>query len=416
MKLPYGTGEIECGLSLSQYDLIQYVSAEPLQDPEQSIRGVLKRPIASPPLSELARGRTNAVILISDLSRLCPSHVLLPYLLDALNEGGVPDDRIEIIVALGLHRKQTEDELRRLTGASYERVFVSNHSSISEDCVMAGVSSGGTPIEINRKVVNADLRIVVGNIEPHRLVGMSGGPKALFPGVASAKSITKNHSMSQQFKATPGDPDNPIHRDLEEAAELIPIHFLVNVVVNHEKQILGVYGGAWREAHRCGVELARSLFLVPVAQKYDCVVVSAGGYPKDSQMYQAIKALENAADMTADGGTIVLVARCEEQYGNGTFQLWTETMPNRSYAVQALKDNFVMGAHKLQHLDSVFQRFTVYLCSDMPQPIVELLGFRYINSLHTDLPLLIEEKHKNGCIAVMPFGSITFPKVIHAST
>jgi nickel-dependent lactate racemase len=407
LLLAYGHETVTLPLDPACYDVIHYCPAETEEPPEQLVRRSLESPIQSLRLSQMAAGRKRVVILISDITRLSPSYIMLPALLDELNRGGISDERIQVIVSLGMHRKQTEEELRYLAGPVYDRVQIANHSAASEDCMYLGTTKLGTPVEVNRTVVQADLRIATGNVEPHRLVGVSGGVKALFPGVASGRSIEQHHSLSHIYKAVPGYSDNPLHQDLEEISAFVPIHFLLNVVVDHRRQLYGAYAGHPQSAHKAGVSTAREHFLVPVRQTYETIIVSTGGKPKDMQLYQAIKSLENAAGFAKPGGTILLIAKCEELYGNGTFQLWTETRSDREEALKQLKNKFVLGAHKLQVLDQVMKNHTVYLFSDIPKPITELLGFHYVHSLPEWCETHIAS---NGSKAgIMPVGSLTFP-------
>jgi len=182
LNIPYGQQVLNIHLPGSRIpDLVRY-REETVKPSTQSILEALRQPIGTPGLKELARGRNQAIVLISDSSRLSPSSVFLPHLLRELNDAGLKDEQITVIVALGMHRKQTEEELQQLVGPDlYRRIKVLNHSALPEDCVRVGRTRQGTPIEINRRVVEADLRIATGNVEPHRLVGISGGVKALIP-------------------------------------------------------------------------------------------------------------------------------------------------------------------------------------------------------------------------------------------
>ncbi len=389
-----------------QADTVSY-RPEAEADGGDIVRNALANPIGSPPLRELARGKESAVILISDISRLCPSHLFLESLLEQLNAGGIPDSRITVVAALGTHRKQTDAELRQLAGETVSRrIAVVNHSALPEDCIRLGTTSLGTPIEINRDVVRADLRIATGNIEPHGLVGMSGGVKALVPGVASSLCIERHHSLSQTYRAIPGNTDNPLHRDLEEALRFVPVHFLFNVIANHRKEIVGAVAGHPIQAHRTGADMAKRRFIVPVREQYDVVIVSAGGHPKDMQLYQAVKTLQNAAKIAKPGGKIVLIARCPELFGNGMFQYWVETVRDRDKITAMLNERFVLGAHKIAHIDEVLKQHEVYLYSDVPPPIVELLGFHPVFDLQQTVDSLAGTAGIRA--AVMPYGALTF--------
>ncbi|NOU98244.1 nickel-dependent lactate racemase [Paenibacillus sp. LMG 31456] len=377
----------------------------------KKIREALSQPIGTPQLHELAAGKRSAVILISDGTRLCPSPLLLPPLLQELAKGGIHDEDIDIIIALGLHRKHTEEEMRQLVGEEvFSRIRVHNHSSAAEDCIRIGVTSAGTPIEINQLAVQADLRIVTGNIEPHAMAGISGGVKALVPGIASQCCIEHNHSLSLKVQTHAGCMDNPVHQDMEEALKFMSVDFLLNVVVDHNRHILGATAGHVIAAHRAGATIAIDHFLVPVNKSYDVVVVSPGGHPKDLQLYQAIKSLRNAASITKPGGAILLVAECSEMFGNGIFQYWVETKKNREHMVSKLKQQFVLGAHKVLHLDEVLSKHRVYLYSSLPRPLVSLLGMEQVDDLQSTYnQITAAGPAYTPEIAIMPYGSLTYP-------
>lgn len=409
LSFHYGDRKIEIPVgpnTRGAIDIIRYKN-EPAADPINCIRHALGYPLGTPPLRELAVGKHSAVILISDATRLCPSDQFLPQILDELNVGGIPNEQIAIIVALGTHRRHTIHELMALTGEHvYRRVRVMNHSAHPDDCVHLGITSRGTPVEINRLVVEAELRIATGNIEPHRLAGVSGGVKAVVPGVASVRCIEHNHALGQHNPTEVGQTSNAVHLDMEEAAQHVPIDFLFNVIVNHEKQIMAVAAGDIIQAHRVGIEIAQRHFMIPASAIYDVVLASAGGWPKDMQLYQAIKSLVNASKLAKPGATILLTARCEEGYGNGLFQYWAETLPDRTRVVQMLRERFVLGAHKIEQLDQVLQKHTVFLYSGVPDAIVELLGMQPVARLEQIVHQLTDDEQAR--IAYMPFASLTF--------
>lgn len=414
--IPYGTTTVSLDIPDSQpFDVVSYRTDD--NDGSETvsldrIRTALERPAGTPTLCELARGRRNVVIMISDGTRLCPSYMILPFLLQELNRGGIPDDAITVLIALGMHRHHTEEEIERLVGTDvFRRVRVLNHSASSEDCVYLGTTAAGTPVEVNRLAVEADLRIATGNIEPHAMAGVSGGVKAVIPGIASKRCIEHNHSLSLNSRTVPGDPNNPVHRDMVDALQFIKVDFMLNVVVNHKQQVLEAVAGHVIDAHRLAVDKAASRFIVPAAADYDVTVVSPGGRPKDLQLYQSIKALRNAAAITKPGGTILMAAECPEMLGNGTFQLWVDTMKDRKRAVEQIKQQFQLGAHKLIHIDEVLSRHAVYLHSAIPRPIVELLGFIPADDLQT----AFQSAHANQAVkmAIMPYGSLTYPQAVH---
>jgi nickel-dependent lactate racemase len=409
--LPYGTGMVSFALPQDMNaDRLNYNAWRdtPILS---SIAQALASPIQSPPLHIIAQGKQHAVILVSDRSRLCPSYIFLEALLSEMNEAGLGDHQIKIIVALGMHRKQTAQELRELVGeAVFNRVVVMNHSPLSKDCVRIGITSRGTPIELNAHVVAADLIIATGNIEPHRLMGMSGGVKALMPGVASHLSIESNHALSQQYTILPGQSTTPLREDIEEALRFIPVHFLLNLIVNHNKEVLAAVAGDIIHAHRAGVEIASHSFFSTVKPAYDLVIASTGGFPKDMQLYQAIKTLQNAADFTKPGGTIVWIARCEELFGNGLLQYWVETIQDHAEIKSMLQEKFTLGPHKMLHIQTVLQKHRVYLFSDIPTSLVELLGFRPVSNLQRTVETIIAE-NRQQTVAILPYGALTFAPI-----
>jgi nickel-dependent lactate racemase len=406
--LGYGKEQLQLRLSQHlQVDSITYDAsqARKVKDP---IAFTLEHPIGSQTLRNIAQGKKSAVILISDRTRLSPSHLFLKPMIQQLQAAGLED--IKIIVALGMHRKQTPQELSELAGREiYEQFQVLNHSALPKDCVHIGTTSQGTPVEINRHVVEADLRIATGNIEPHRLVGMSGGVKALIPGCASSRCIEHNHSLSQKYDVVPGNPNNPIHQDLEEVLQFISIEYLFNVIVDHRREIIEAVSGHILLAHKEGMERAKKCFMTPVSTTYDLVVASTGGYPKDMQLYQAAKTLQNAAAVTKPGGSIILIAKCEELFGNGIFQYWVETIQDPNEIENRLKEQFVLGAHKIEHIHAVTKKHKVYMYTDIPEPLIELLGIQPIQELQTTVDQLTLSLDR---IAVLPYGAITFPEMV----
>jgi lactate racemase len=409
-QLRYGSTTLSLQLpSENPVDLLTYRMEGTSTTPGEArakIRQALDTPIGSPKLSELARGHRQVVILISDGTRLVPTSMLLGPLLSDLNQAGVTDEQIDIIIALGLHRKHTPQEIEQLVGSDvYQRIRVHNHSAVEEDCRHVGTTSHGTPIEINKLVADASLRIATGNIEPHALVGISGGAKALVPGVASQRCIEHNHAMSLKHKASPGDPNNPIHQDLEEALQFVPIQFLLNVIVDIDRNILEAVAGHVIAAHRHGVALSAQRFVIPVERQYDLIVASPGGYPKDTQMYQTIKAIKNACAFTKPDGTVLMAAECSELLGNGIFQYWVETKRDREQMVRMLKEQFVMGAHKMLHIDEILSKHHVRLYSSLPEYLTGLLGFHPVADLQHEILSYLKPSHS---IAVMPYASLTF--------
>lgn len=409
IHLPYGKTNLQVTLSDQTPVDILTLPADTDNDEHAIITSALQSPIGTPPLRELAGQHRKAVILISDITRLSPSHTFLPYIIDELISGGIKEENITIVVALGLHRHMTDDEIKELVGEQIkERIRCINHSALQEDCVSVGHTSRGTPAAILREVVEADLRIATGNIELHKMAGFSGGVKALMPGVASEQTIKHNHALSKDVHAAPARiDDNPVRLDMEEVAQMVPIHFLFNVLVNPQRRILQAFAGDPVQAHRQGVEQAKKLFHHQLPSLYDMVICSAGGEPKDLNLYQGIKSLYNAKQAVRQGGIIVFCASCKEGYGNGEFQRWMEVIADPRKIAKKFAEQFVLGGHKAADAVEYTTYAQVYMVSDLAESIQKLLGTVPYASAQEAVDAALAQL-TDPKILVMPYGSLTF--------
>ena len=288
----------------------------------QEIERALSNPVNSPRLENMVKPGEKIAVITSDITRPCPSYKVLPPLMEELGRAGVRDDDITIVFALGSHRKHTEEEMKKLVG---ENIF-SRYSCIDldvDDCVSVGVTKRGTPVDVFRPVVEADRRICVGNIEYHYFAGYSGGAKAILPGVCTKEAIQANHRMMVRDDAVTGTLDtNPLRCDIDEVGDLISIDFILNVVLDPHKKILKAVAGHYIDAHREGCHFLDSLYKIRIEKAADIVIVSPGGFPKDINMYQAQKALDNARHAVREGGVIIWVASCIEGFGSAVFEKW----------------------------------------------------------------------------------------------
>jgi nickel-dependent lactate racemase len=336
---------------------------------------------------------------------------LLPYLLDELQAAGVPDSDIRVVLALGLHRPMTETEMEAAVGAEvYRRVRVINHDPL--DIVRIGTTSRGTPVEISRIVVEADLRVCVGNLELHYFAGYSGGAKAILPGCASRATVQANHAMMVRPEACAGRLDgNPVRADLEEGAAMAGIDFVLNVVVDGQHHILGAVAGDVTAAHRRGCELVARQGIVPVPRLADVVLVSAGGHPKDLNLYQAQKALDNAAHAVRDGGVVILLAECGEGFGNDTFEAWLGGARSPDDVLARIQRDFVLGGHKAAAVASVLKRVGVYLVSSMAPDLVRNCGLRPFDDVDRALETALDLVGPSARILLMPEGGSVLPEL-----
>lgn len=410
LALPYGRGTV-----------IGHVAEEALQGillPRQNRQGAdetalldaaLAQPIGTPRLRALVHPGQRVVIVTSDLTRPCPSARLLPPVLDELTAAGIPDSAITVVMALGLHRPMTEAEMESAVGAGvYRRVRVVNHDPA--DCVRLGVTSFGTPVEILRQVVQADIRICLGNLELHYFAGYSGGAKALLPGCASRATLNANHSLMVRPGARAGRLEgNPVRADLEEGADLLGIDFILNVVVEGAgHRIAGAVAGDVTTAHRRGCELVAQRAIVEIERQADIVLASAGGHPKDINLYQAQKALDNAACAIRDGGVLILVAECAEGLGNATFEAWLSGA-SPDVLLRRIQKEFVLGGHKAAAVAAVLRRAAVYLVSALPDDLVRQCGITPFAHLGQALDAALARMGTGARVLVLPQGGSILP-------
>ncbi|NLL43507.1 MAG: nickel-dependent lactate racemase [Firmicutes bacterium] len=411
LKLPYGSGQMQATMARGTCTGLYLPAKEAEGGSGQSmVYEALRRPVGAPPLAELVAKDDQVVIVTSDHTRPCPNAVLLPPLVEELSRAGVPDSQITIVIALGLHRKMSEAELEKSVGEEiYRRVRVINHDC--NDVVSLGTTSRGTPVEFFRPVVEADFRICVGNVEFHYFAGFSGGAKAIMPGAASAAAVKANHShMIENGAAAAQLVDNPVREDLEEAVDMLGAHYILNVIVDAEQRIRHACAGDLVLAHRVLCESLIEEGLVQIPHRVDLAVVSAGGTPKDIDLYQAQKALDNCANGVRLDGVIVLVAECTEGYGNKTFEQWMTSGKEPSDLLADLKQEFVLGGHKAAAIAKVAQEMTIILVSQV-MARENMVGITVVDSLEKALDEAYKRLDTDFTYAVFPLGASTLPKV-----
>lgn len=295
-----------------------------LPDPESAVYSALAGPIESPPLTEIAKGKRNACVVISDFTRPVPNRIILPPLLKTLEESGINRDEITILIATGMHRPNLGDELEYLVGREIMNTYtIVNHYCRKPEAYRKVDEIEGAPIEINNRYLDADLKILTGLIEPHFYAGFSGGRKSILPGISSFETMKFMHSykMIDHPKVTNcilGG--NPFHEYGIRVSELARPDFILNVVINRKREIAGVFAGHYDKAHLAGCDMVYEHSAVRLNQRFDMVVTSGGGYPLDATFYQISKALVCSMDILTKGGTIVVACECREGIGGPEFR------------------------------------------------------------------------------------------------
>jgi len=317
-ELAYGKGSLDLDLPDSAaVTVVEPAYVPGLVDQAAAVRAALGAPIASRPLAELARPGMRVGVIFSDITRATPHEVILPPILDALAAAGVPQGDITLFEALGTHRRNSEAELAAMLGEELARTFriVQNDAFDPSTQSYAGRSSRGHDIWLNREMLACDLKILTGFIEPHFFAGFSGGGKAIMPGMAGLRTVLGNHDagMISHPNATWGvTAGNPIWEEVVEVAQAAGQLFLVNVTMNRDRQVTGVFAGNLLPAHAAGCEFARRTAMTPVPHPFDIVITTNSGYPLDQNLYQAVKGMSAAAQIVKPGGAIIIAAECAD--------------------------------------------------------------------------------------------------------
>lgn len=412
MKLEFGYGQGVQTVDVPDKNLLDVLVSNPIEHErrgEEAVRYALENPIGSERLSDMVNGEMKIAIVTSDISRPLPSYDVLPAVLDELYSGGAKKENITVVLALGSHRKHTEEEQRHLVG---ERCFseVRVEDSDVTDCVHMGTTGNGTPVDITRTVAEADFRICLGNIEFHYFAGYSGGAKAIMPGVSTPDAIQVNHKLMVSEDACAGKLEgNPLRADIEEAVDMVGVDFIVNAVLDEHKHIVYAVAGDVTKAHRVGCEYLDKMYRKPIPRRADIVIVSQGGAPKDANLYQTQKALDNSKHAVRKGGTIILIGACNEGLGSAKFEQWLTSAPTAHSMVERIGREFELGGHKAAAIGMVLENAQIDLVSEMEDDFVRSIFMNPRKSAQDAFDKAMEKYGPDATVIAMPFGGATLP-------
>lgn len=412
VQLEFGYG---CGVQtvdVPEKNLIAVLESNPKQHErrgEAAVRWALAHPIGAPLLRSIVRPGQKITIVTSDISRPLPSYDVLPAVLDELYAGGINAEDITVVLALGSHRRHTEEEMQHLVGERCWREVKCVDSDV-DDCVHLGTTSAGTPVDITRVVAEADIRICLGNIEFHYFAGYSGGAKAIMPGCSTPAAIQQNHRMMVSPDACAGKiAGNPVRADIEEAGNLCGIDYIVNVVLDEHKKIVYAVAGDVMQAHRTGCAYLDEMYRKKLPQQADIVLVSQGGAPKDANLYQVQKALDNAKHAVRDGGTIILIGACPEGLGSRKFEQWLTEAPTAHSMVERIGQHFELGGHKAAAIGMVLDRAQIDLVSEMDDDFVRSIFLTPQPSAQAAFDAAMKKYGPDASVIAMPYGGATLP-------
>ncbi len=400
-----------------------------LANPERTVADAIARPLGAPPLRDLlpvqqagVRADDRVAIVVSDLTRPVPNRLLLPPILDAVHSAGVPREGVVIIIGTGMHRASTPDEVRRILGPEIAGAYeVVDHDARDQSTLKhLTTTARGAEVWINRRYLEAEVRIVTGFVEPHIFAGYSGGGKAVLPGVAGAEIVMSNHGADMlghpraAWCVTEG---NPIFEEMRDIALLTRPTFSVNVTLNERREITAVFAGELVAAHQAGIAQAERQYVRPIAQLFDIVVSTNMGYPADLNLYQSVKGMSVAAQAVREGGAVVLAAECRDGLGLAEYTelLTSETSP-QALLERIRSPGFARYDQWGVQLQAMVQaKVDVWLHSSMSRSTTEAAHLHYCEDVSASVQELrrrhLVEHGREPTIAVLPHGHLTVPRL-----
>jgi nickel-dependent lactate racemase len=418
--LKYGT----TGLSLDLPETPGFAGilapSEPkaLSGPGEFVEKSLANPIGARPLGTLARGRKSACIVVSDVTRPVPNPILLPPILKTLESSGIPREKILILIATGMHRPTSEEEIARLVSPEIARSYqvIDHFSKRREEMVEVGKIGGRVPALVNRHYVEADLKILTGFIEPHMWAGFSGGRKAILPGISSIDTVQYMHGP--EMVAHPGCEygqldGNPFHEAGLEVLAMAGADFIVNVTLNTSKEITGVFSGHPVDAHLEGCRFLARHCVKELDAPLDFIVTTNAGAPLDCNLYQTVKGITGAAPAVKEGGDILIASRCAEGAGNPEYREILERVDSPEAFLDRLmrKEFFIPDQWCAQETYQVMTRRNVWLYTEgIPPEELRRYHFRPVGDVASCIRLLLETHGSKARWAVVPDGPMLILK------
>lgn len=404
-----------------RYRVLEARSATPLAGWQSALDAALDAPIDSPPLMEMARGKGSAAISVCDITRPAPNRQTLPPVLRRLEQAGIPRENITILIATGLHRPATAAEVCEICGpevAAWCRIVNHDARSLPSHRHL-GSTASGTPVYIDERFVAADLHITLGFIEPHLMLGFSGGRKLVAPGLAAQETIKVLHSpkFMRDPRASEGSiDDNPLHRELLEIARLARHDFILDVALARDRSIAGVFAGHSEQAHRRGVEFVSRVLLEQLGEPVDAVITTSAGYPLDLTFYQAIKGVTAASHIVKPGGRILLAAACAEGAGAPEFRrMLLSGMSDTEFLSHIQEAPVTVDQWQLEKLALVTERQQLlWYVPGLPAEYHAKLWGRVFDTLDGAMAALFAGLPANASIAVVPEGPYVLAKAAPA--
>lgn len=417
----YGSDTIPIHLPESVHTEVIHPEYVPgIADPAQAIRRAIDHPIGCAPLRELLKRSRSVGIVVSDATRATPNRTVLPRLIECAGSAGVPSDAITIFIATGTHRRSPEEEIDELLGADIRTSFrvVQNVCTDSASFVSVGTTENGNEVLLNRELVECDLRILTGYIEPHFFAGYSGGGKAIMPGCAALDTIVRNHgaaNIDHPCSTWGRLADNPIAQEVREAAAMAGLSFLLNVSLNRDREITGVFAGDVTAAHAVGCARVEASAIKRVTQPFDLVITSNAGYPLDRNLYQSVKGMSAAAEVVANEGHIIVCAECRDGIPKeGAFGEILTSAPSPDAVLSHIRDGSISGQDvwQAQVLCRIAESATIHLYSpSLSGTEISAVHCRPVSDLDERIKEIIDARGSQARVCVLPEGPETIPSI-----
>jgi nickel-dependent lactate racemase len=414
LSIPYH-GKKTVEVTLSEAQLLGIL--EPNAIPSQGEREVLHEATAG--IASFLKGAKKVLVIINDATRPTPTQAMLSALLPQFEKAGLSDAQVTILVATGAHRGVKDEELEQLLGTYTQRLksrLVSHDAKDASSLVNVGTTRNGTPILLNKLLFSCDRIVVTGSVEPHYFAGFTGGRKAFLPGIAGFSTIEANHKLAIQDEAhSLALQGNPVHEDMMDALTHIkaPIVSLMTVL-DKDQKVVAATSGDIVQSFLEAVEIARSVFCVPVKEQAD-VVISVAKFPMDINLYQSQKAIDNGSLAVKDGGTLILVASCREGIGDAAFAKLLGSCKSPDEALGKIEAGYKLGYHKAAKMASVSKRITVQAYTELPDELVTSLFLVPIHNLQQALDEALQSARGKGVlnpkVLVLLDGCVTVPSL-----
>ena len=413
MKIKYGKEILDFDISEDRVlKVLKAAEKKGIEDPLKAVENSLVDPIGSKPLLDLLNEKeiNSLVIVVNDVTRFTPYNYMLPPMLDTLEKAGVSKEDITFVVATGVHEPHSDEQNIDIFGKEVHENYNFHHHKCDGEVISIGELSTGSELKINKIVAEADFVITTGVILPHYMAGFSGGRKSILPGVADRQAIENNHAnMVRVMAENPSLEENPINKEMFEAAEKLGVDFIVNVVTNSSREIVKVVSGDLREAWNAGIDISAEMYYVDIEEKADAAIVSSGGFPRDINVYQAQKALDHADHAVKEGGTIIWVAECSEGLGEERFERWMSEAEKPEDNIKRIKKKFLIGGHKAFAVSKVAKEKDVVLLSSLSKETTENMFIKKLSNLKEAVNYLEKKYDGDYSAYIMPQGSLTVP-------